>query len=363
METGKTGAVIGSFITRLVVGAIVWAIGAAILVGIAFLSAAPYGGGTAVPLYMVVPWTAVVIFFVLQPLGRLQLFSGLITKLALFTITCGLALGSMYWYLGSSERERTRATNNFNKEFEPHANYFKTVCEKAGAKVFREVRNVEGILVYGLREKTSQVELAQKGFVGDVYSQIDTGYNPETVFVHEFLTKKEWEARWHTPNYDEVTRYPLIEMPAKVDGVSGFYQYTDASVRSEFRTRREFSERAKSAYAIRIEDISTPADREHWIAGTKWTIVDVKTDEVLGEFVAYAMDFLQGQTVFSGGFGNAGEPAAPWLRAGHVQYRMPGLSNACPKKDVSQNPSNSRNFVRSVLFPIRQDVNVIPVKP
>lgn len=363
MEGRNTDAVLGSFIARLLLGVMGWAIGSAILVGITFLSAIPYGGGTATPLYMVVPWSAVVIFWVLQPLRHLPLLSSLIRRLALFALLFGLALCTMFWYLGSGERERTRATNDFNTQFEPHSTYFKKVCEKAGAKVFREVRNVDGILVHGLREKTTQGELAQNGFVGDVYSQIDTSENPEAGFVRQFLTKKEWEALWHTPNYDEITRYPLIEIPAQVDGVSGFYQYTDASVKSEFKTHREFSKRSKSPYAIRIEDISTRDDREHWIAGTKWTVVDVKTGEVLGEFVAYAMDFLQGQTVFPGGSGNAGEPAAPWLRAGHVQYRKPGLSNACPEKDVYKNHLNSRDFVRSVLYPIRQDVNVIPAKP
>jgi hypothetical protein len=363
MEAEDTNGAIGSFITRLLLGAIGWAIGSVILVGITFLSAVPYGGGTTTPLYMVVPWTAAVIFWVLQPLGRLPLFSGLVSRLALFAMVFGLALGSMFWYLGSGERERTRAANDFNRGFEPHSTYFKKVCEKAGAKVFREVRNVEGILVYGLREKTSKGELAHKWFVGDVYSEIDTSYDPETVFVRRFLTKREWEARWHTPNQDEINRYPLVEIPAKVDGVSGFYRYTDASVKSEFKLHKEFSQQPKSAYAVRIEDISTPGDREHWIAGTKWTVVDVKTDEVLGEFVAYAMDFLQGQTVFSGGFGHAGEPRDPWLRAGHVKYSRSGLSNACPEKDIHQERLNSRDFVRSVLSPIQQDINVIPAKP
>jgi len=363
MEAKEIGAVLGSFIGRLILGAVGWSIGSAILIGITFLSAVPYGGGSIALLYWIVPWTAVVIFFVLQPLGHLTLFHGLVRRLALFAIVFSLALGAMFWYLGSGEREQTRATNDFNREFEPHSSYFKKVCEKAGAKVFREVRNVEGILVYGLRERTTRGELTLNGFVGDVYTQIDTSENPEAGFVRQFLTKREWEARWHAPTYDELTRYPLIEIPAKVEGVSGFHQYTDASVKSEFKTHREFSERPKSTYAIRIEDISTPGDREHWIAGTKWTVVDTKTDEVLGEFVAYAMDILQGQTVFPGSFGNAGEPSPPWLRAGHAQYRKPGLSNACPEKNTYPNQLASRDFVRSVLYPIRQEVNVIPAKP
>ena len=130
----------------------------------------------------------------------------------------------------------------------------------------------------------------------------------------------------------------------------------------EQKTKREFVKTPVSSYAVRIEDISTEGDREHWTAGTKWSVIDVKTSEVLGEFVAYAIDPLQGQTVFQGGFGNAGAPWAPWLRAGHVQYRTHGVQNACPEKDIYQQRLNGRDFVRSVLVPIKQEVKIIPAR-
>jgi hypothetical protein len=353
-------SVVQSVVARLIGGAIAWALGTAALLAIVALSSIPYGGGPTAPLYLVIPWTFAVIYWVMKPLGRQPSLSAPKTVFIVSVVASSAVIGGMYWWLGGGERERSRATHDFQKAMEPHSSYFGKLCASSGIKVFRQVKNVEGFTVYGVRNKTEQTDLIDKNFSGDVYSQIDTAINPELSFVSQFLTKLEWEARWYTPNADETTRYAVIEIPAVVDGVQGFYRHTDASMRSEQKTNREFVKASSTAYAVRIEDISSAADREHWIAGTKWSVVDIASNEVMGEFIAYAMDPLQGQTVFQGGFGNAGEPWPPWLRAGHAQYRRPGVQLACPEKDIFQKQLNSRDFVRSVLVPKPQDIHIIP---
>lgn len=354
-----TGVIL-SVVPRLIGGVIAWTLGSAALVALVALSSIPYGGGPIAPLYLVIPWTFAVIYWAMKPLGRLPSRSAPITVFIVSTVASSAVIGGIYWWLGGGERARAHAARDFQKAMEPQSDYFGKLCASSGAKVFRQVKNVEGFAVYGLRKKTEQADLTDKKFSGDVYSQIDTSFNPEVSFVSQFLTKLEWEARWHTPDADESTRYSVIEIPAVVDGVQGFYRYTDASVRSERKSNREFVKIQTTTFAVRIEDISSAADREHWIAGTKWSVVDLAANEVIGEFVAYAMDPLQGQTVFPGGFGNAGEPWPPWLRAGHVQYRRPGVQLACPEKDVFQMKLNSRDFVRSVLVPKPQDMHIIP---
>lgn len=352
------GAPVEGIVTRIIIGSFAWAVGTAALVSLMFLSAIPYGGGSVAPVYLVIPWTAAVIYWALKPLDRLPfLSSSPATRLLIFAAAFGSAMSGMYWWLGSGEREKARDTSAFAAAFERHSTYLKKVCANAGVKVFRRVRDVSSIVVYGIRPKADLKQLDQKDFVGDVYSEIDTSSDPVRSFLRNFLTKSEWETRSYVPSPDETNRYSLIEVPAEVDGVSGFYRYSDASVRSEFKTNREFAKTATSSYAVHIEDISSAADREHWIAGTKWSAVDVKTHELLGEFIAYAIDPLQGETVFKGGSGNGW---APWLRAGNVEYRLHGMQNACPEKDILRQRLNSREFMRSVLEPIKQEVRIIP---
>lgn len=65
---------------------------------------------------------------------------------------------------------------------------------------------------------------------------------------------------------------------------------------------RDFSAR----YGVVWEDISTRQDREHWIAGGSLRVVDLQTNEVIGERIGYMVDRGQGSQV--GG-------RSPWLSA------------------------------------------------
>lgn len=362
-EADDVGGAIGSIVGRLIVGAIAWALGTAALVALVALSAIPYGGGSVAPLIGVIPWTVVVFYWVVKPLGRMRLLSAKGVVFAVAVMASCATLGGINWFLGSGERERIRAEGEFAKAMKPHLNYFGKLCANAGAKVFRQVKDVEGFTVYGLRQKPADYkDLIDKNFAGDVYSQIDTSLNPEEHFVGQFLTKLEWEALWYTPSAYDLNRYAVIEIPAISDGLQGFYRFTDASLKSHQKFNRSFVKTSTTAYAVRIEDISSAADRDHWIAGTKWSVVDIATKEVLGEFLAYAMDPLQGQNVFKE-HGNGGSPSQTWRRAGDAQYRLPGVQHACPEKDTTdQRKLNSLDFVRSVLVPKRQDVRIIPAK-
>lgn len=353
---------VGAFLIRFVLGILGWAFGAAILVGITFLSAVPYGGGTVLPLYLVVPWTVIVVVWVFRPIARTTMFAGPLRQLVVILAALGLIFGWLYWWLSSGDRQRVSEEEKFELQFAPHAEYFSKLCERAGPRVFKKVLDVNGIVVEGLRAAPSRDDLSDQNFIGDVYSGFDTNWDPESTFVHIFLTKREWDERWYVPTRNEFIKYPLVEIKSVQDAVGGFTQYTDASKGSEPKFVKQFVLRPTSSYLVRIEDISTPEDRKHWIAGSKWTIVDLRTGEILGESIAFAIDMLQGQTKFSGGFGNAGEPWAPWLRAGHVQYKRQKLPNACPEKDRYQKIINNLNFVRSVLVPIEQEMKVIPLE-
>jgi hypothetical protein len=84
-------------------------------------------------------------------------------------------------------------------------------------------------------------------------------------------------------------------------------------------------------YAISFADISDPADRRFWIAGTTVTVTDTKTSEILATSTWYAFEPGQGST--AGG-------RQPWA-----------FATTCPISGGGN--SSTRFFVDQVLKPKR----------
>lgn len=341
-----------SFLLRLLMGGIGWAAVTAVLVGIALLTAIPFGVGSSFPIVLVLPWTLLVAYWIVKPLAAARPLSA-VPRIVLAVALCAVAAAAWYWTEGSDRRQ-------FMRKLAPHHDHFTKACRQAGTRVQRRVDGVDSIVFEGVRASTTQGDLADPAFRGDVYSQFDTAHNPRESLARAFVTRIEWEERWHVPRPDEFLRYPQVEIRGEQEGKPGYFRYTDATQGSHARLNTAFVDSPASQYVVRIEDITTAEDRRHWVAGTRWTVVHQPTGEVLGESVAYAIDTLQGQTKFPGGFGNAGEPWAPWLRAGHVQYDSYKVGNACPPKDISQQRIHNLDFLRSVLVPVHQEMKLIP---
>lgn len=274
---------------------------------------------------------------------------------------CLLALGfpfiSFQRWINSGHEKATEDDRKFTEEFRPHALHFESLCRSAGTKVFSTAENVHTIALQAPRGNTTPDDLKDPKFKGDVYGAFDveSSESAERRLVETYLTKKEWEELWYVPTQEIFLRYPQVEIPAEHEGKQGFYRYLDTSVGSYQKFSKTFVEIPESRYYVKWEDISTPQDREHWIAGSKWSIIDLKSGAVMAERIGYAIDLAQGRTQF-GTSGAAGSPALPWIRAGHVQYNNRIQSNSCPVKTELHN----LDFVRSVLKPEGQEMKVIP---
>lgn len=301
-----------------------------------------------------------VVLWIIKPLFDLPGLSSVLARIVLSLGFLCAVLGYGWWELTSGDRQRAKEESEFKARFEPHRQHFSRLCADAGTRIFRSVEGIESIAFDGVRARTARADLEDPGFVGDVYSQFDTVDNPREALARAFVTKREWEERWYVPKPDEFLRYPQVEIRGELDGQIGYFRYTDASRGSLAKLKQEFAPIAESQYVVRIQDVTTQEDRQHWIVGTKWTVVHLPTGEVLGESLSYAIDTLQGQTRFSGGFGSAGEPWAPWLRAGHAQYDTYKVGNACPRKDGYQRKTNNLDFLRTVLVPVQQEMKLIP---
>ncbi|MBD9403931.1 hypothetical protein IB236_01240 [Acidovorax sp. ACV02] len=257
-------------------------------------------------------------------------------------------------WVTSGESQRHQEDRKYTEEFRPHAAHFEMVCEQAGTKVFETAKDVKSIALQAPRGDFTTYDLWDRNFKGDVYGGFDvqSSQSAEWDLVRTFLTKKEWEQQWHVPTKEDFLRYPQIEIQGHNEGEPGFFRYLDSSVGSHQTFSKGFHHKSESRYFVKWEDISTPQDREHWVAGSKWTITDLETGTLMAERIAYAIDLYQGSTK-SDSYGNSG---LPWIRAGHIQQRRPPQDNACPSKT----PLYNLDFVRSVLKPIDQAMKVIP---
>ena len=95
-------------------------------------------------------------------------------------------------------------------------------------------------------------------------------------------------------------------------------------------------------YGITYDDISTPEERQHWIAGSSLKVIDLQTNEVIAERIGYMVDFAQGAT--PGG-------RQPWTFA----RKNKGWS--CPELRIQS--YGARRFVEKVLL-IRDAQPIIP---
>ncbi len=102
--------------------------------------------------------------------------------------------------------------------------------------------------------------------------------------------------------------------------------------------RQEIPAIAASRYAITQRDITTAADRTHWIAGNSLQIIDLEAKTVLGEQITYIHDRWLGSRL------NGRDPwqnAMRWSCTAHV-------ANLGEKKPVHEELA----FIKKVLLPI-----------
>ncbi len=221
---------------------------------------------------------------------------------------------------------------------------FQERCKAAGEKIVRTVDDVDGVVWMKWRERPDSKDQHDQFKLYDPYGR-DCGLEDcigNLLRITKGASLNPGEAKRHS------TGYRFVETIDPVDGQS--YRYSghmehgwsqEAIDRHERETGRDvpaFSYRFKTdrvpidklgaRYGITWDDISTREDREHWIAGSSLKVVDLQTNEVLGERVGYMVDRGQGSQA---GF------RSPWLFASQT---------ACPEF-AAVGPSDSRRLKRN----------------
>ncbi len=226
---------------------------------------------------------------------------------------------------------------------------FKERCQSAGEKIYRTADKVDGIFLMKMRQTSNY---GRQFEMDDPYGHDSTGDEYINSFLvgrnqNGFLTRKEDAAR-HGYLYVEALdpqegkryRYTgavrdVIRISSPLIGGDGKPFKTTAFVLDKTPATGP-----QPRYGVTYDDISTPEDRDYWIAGSSLKVIDLKTNDVMAERIGYMMDRGQGST--AGG-------RSPWLLA--ARY-------ACPEFPMdggrqTDQVGQTRNFVEKVLQPIQ----------
>lgn len=207
---------------------------------------------------------------------------------------------------------------------------FQLRCTSAGEKIVRTVDNVEGVVLMKWRDKRDINDDYDQYKLSDPYGRDCSGEE----CIAQLLRLERTDSRFEQEVKRRKGRYRYVESIDPGDGKRYRYTGTMKPVPSwtpeaietyrrekgteipdfshQFALERRPIDRYSARYGMSWDDISTPEDRDHWVAGGSLKVIDLHTNEVIAERVGYMMDRGLGSTA---GF------RTPWAYA---------LRTACP---------------------------------
>lgn len=226
-------------------------------------------------------------------------------------------------------------------------------CKTAGEKIYRTVDNVEGVFLLKLRPE--EINYGDQFKLDDPYGHDSGGDTYILNFLHGFYHQGNGVPTAGAP---AMLGYSYVEAVDPRDGQR--YRYS-GRVEEPWQTNKSYlkgytrfvMDRVKASgptprYGVTYDDISTREEREFWIAGSSLKVIDLQTNEIIGERIGYMIDASQGSR--SGG-------RSPWFFA--ADHACPGFQfNPLRPLKRSQGGGGAAQqgqtlvFVEKVLKPI-----------
>ncbi len=243
--------------------------------------------------------------------------------------------------------------------------YYNEKCEKvAGIKIYKTVPEVEGVLLMKVRPNRSDRELADSNWPGAAFGEEAYGDG----FIATFLGYEHSSAADDTPvssqrrgyiNTDKrpgsLPGYRWVEIIDPKDGQRYRYSGSNKAVRKQDTSAYNVQLAMKKdpkydlnvyewsldkilspsktppRYGVTFEDHVIPEERALWVASSTVKVLDLKTNEVLGEMTRYAMSYI-----------HAPRHSMPWLNHSICPYSIGGSG------------TNTRQFVDQILMPKKE---------
>lgn len=207
--------------------------------------------------------------------------------------------------------------------------YFKKLCDdKSGEKIYKTYTGVKSVLVVKPLPPATEKDLFDQFWYGDPYSDA-TPHEKRAESAASILASP-----YSPVSYGQAGRgFDFVETrnPTK-EGESQTivkYYYPKGATKSASET----VDHAGSRFGISWEDISTPEDRNYWVAGSRLRVIDLTDNSIVAERIGYFIE---------AGFGSKGGQRRPWLASR-------GPNTTCPP--VRSSDFENRFFILKVLKP------------
>ena len=215
-----------------------------------------------------------------------------------------LALASILPVQGFKEYEQERqAANEFKQRYAKAKALFDERCKTAGEKIYRTVEGVEGVLL--IKVRPDKINFSDQYAMDDPYGR-DVGGDG---YIRSFLRVTNGEDLNPRVAAGRKDGFKIVEALDTKD--NRLYQYSGV-IKSvlgrdpNFEFEKTPQLKRTTRFGVDYEDISTPTDRENWIAGGVIKVIDLETTEVVAERRGY---------IFDAGLGNTSGGRGPWEAA------------------------------------------------
>ena len=211
-------------------------------------------------------------------------------------IAVPMTIAAVGWLPVHSAYQHSRAKQAFLEKEAAQIAHFNERCKSAGEKIYEKVSGVEGILIMKRRVVPRDVDYQDQYSLWDPY-----GTSPsEAEYPAAYLNDLRFEGyRSVGVRLEPIKGFRFVELLAnsKADPVSVIYRrYSFVEDQVGERVRDEKGnlvlkddpvQTPQSRYGITWDDISTPEDRNLWVAGGRLRVVDLGTNKVIAERVGY----------------------------------------------------------------------------
>jgi hypothetical protein len=242
---------------------------------------------------------------------------------------------------------------------------YKEKCRTvAGIRIYKTVADVEGLLLMKIRPERTDRDLANPMWpgaafggevYGDSYIQSFLGYEYRAVDKHGVVSS----VRGYINSEQRPGGLPGYRWVEVVDPKDGQrYRYTGSTkvvgkkdataynVQLELKKNPSYDmnvyrwslDKTPSPsnnpprYGVTFEDHVIPEERALWVASSTVKVLDLTTNEVLGEMTRYAMSYI-----------HAPRHSMPWLN-----------HSICPEMNVTGYLDSTRKFVDEILIPKKE---------
>lgn len=256
---------------------------------------------------------------------------------------------------GKSQAVKDAEANDaaFRDKYTKAKALFEERCKTAGVVIKRTVKDIEGIELSKVRQS---IPWGGKEYFDPMYPEAAMAdeHRGED-YIKQFLMS-EFRSQLHPNERGGLGPHLTRNTHQLLPPTRGyrFVEYTDsAGVRyrceatwkegesswTSGQHRCDAIKTSAARYALDFENLADPNDRALWVAGTKLTVVDKQSGEVIAQLTRFVWD---------PGFGGGASGRWPW------QHANAAISTTCPSAP-NQRSSESRYFVDTVLIPKQGD--------